>query len=270
MTSIPPLKPQTSAQNTSGHNAAGAPEPGDHKRPEVVSLLVTLMMAVVACELIHQIVSAVITVVNIDIVQAMARKNFEQDSALPEAFTRASAWFAFGFSTILSLVIIGVLAWAVRTFADKGKYVAGARRIMFIFSLYFAFRILMVFLSKPIAASAAPDWLFALDGVVQILAGVGGILCVIFASRTETLDYTGELEKIRELEKEQKKLMEERAREKREAQAEKKKSSSSSAMSDDDFGTLSGMLKRWRSGGKKHAENDKQDRRGNRDKTDKK
>ena len=92
------------------------------------------------------------------------------------------------------------------------------RRLWFAFSLYFGFRVLIVFLSSPAGANV-PDWLFVVDGAVQILVGVAAIMGLIFSSKEEVLEYTGEMEQMRQMRKE----MEEQRRLDNQAQRDKDK-----------------------------------------------
>ena len=112
-----------------------------------------------------------------------------------------------------------LLAFLLRSLANRSKRAGTSRRVWFAFSIYFGFRILLTFMVTP-AGADVPDWLFAADGMVQILVGVAAVLGLIFSVRAETLDYTGELEQMRELEKE----LEQAQREKKRAEEERKRS----------------------------------------------
>ena len=106
----------------------------------------------------------------------------------------------------------------LRVFIQNNASAAGTgRRLWFAFSLYFAFRVLIVFMSSPAGASV-PDWLFVLDGGVQILVGVAAVMGLIFSSKEEVLEYTGEMEQMRQMRKE----MEEQRRQENLEEREKK------------------------------------------------
>lgn len=57
-----------------------------------------------------------------------------------------------------------------------------------VFSVFFAVRVLTLFLMTP-AATKVPVALFAVDGAVQIVVGVAGALGLFYASRKESQDY---------------------------------------------------------------------------------
>ena len=76
---------------------------------------------------------------------------------------------------------------------------------------------LIVFISSPAGASA-PDWLFLLDGAVQILVGVAAVMGLMFSTKEEVLEYTGEMEQLRQMRKE----MEEQRRQENLEEREKK------------------------------------------------
>lgn len=198
---------------------AATPEPTkDGKRPESVELLLKVWLLVGIGELIHQVLQIVLAVFNREaMVAQLAATMTESDKGADysPALLELSANIAIFGSAVMFMAIIGLLLFLLTRLAAKHKWAGTARRMWFAFSLYFAFRILLVFMAMP-AGSDAPDWLFAVDGMLQILIGVAAAMGVVFAMREATLDYTGELAQIKAMEAE-------RAKRLKELEAERKK-----------------------------------------------
>lgn len=195
------------------------PEASEAKRPETVQLLLQVWLAVVILEVVHQLLGGGLTLFNREALLGAARTTAQEAGEnLPDAVIEMTAYGSLVLSTVISLIIIAILAWMLRVLAKNTKRAATARRLWFVFSIYFAMRLLLVFIATP-AGSDAPDWLFLIDGAIQILIGVAAITGIIFCTRQETLDYTGELEQMRQMEKE----LEEARREKQRAKEEKER-----------------------------------------------
>lgn len=182
-------------------------------KPESVQLLIKIMGGAVILEFIHQIFSFILAIVNFDVLRATAKRTIGEDSQLSDTLINLTAWGSLALTTLISLTIIGLLAVMLRLLYKKSKHAGTARRMLFVFSLYFTFRLFLVFMTRPATGTNSPDWLYVVDGSLQILVGVAAVLVLVFSSREETLEYTGEMEKLRQFEQEQKKLQEQRARE---------------------------------------------------------
>lgn len=189
-------------------------------RPEAVGLMLLTWSVAVAGEAVHQVLNVVMSVVNVDVIKANARQaagdQLAQLEALGEGAVTMATFLAVGISALFSVAILALLISLLVMLAKNTKRSGLARRIWFAFSLYFGVRVLLVFLARP-TATDVPDWLYVVDGSVQIVVGVAAVLGLIFSLRNETLDYTGELEQLRHMEQE---LKEER--EKRREKAEQK------------------------------------------------
>lgn len=269
----------------SGNQPAPTPpakddKPADAKRPESAQLLINVMGGALILEFIHQVFSFILAVLNFDVLKATAKRTVGEESAFSDTLINLTAWGSLAMTTLISLVIIAVLASMVWLFNKQSKHAGTARRMLFIFSLYFTFRLFLVFMTRPATGTDSPDWLYVIDGSLQILVGVAAVLVIVFANRSETLEYTGEMEKLRQLEQEQKKLQEQRAREAREKlnNADKSGKSGKSGKAgknspkvhdEADYGTFKGMIGRWFKGGKndKNDKNDKPDNNSHDDKS---
>ncbi|MGO2425224.1 hypothetical protein [Corynebacterium flavescens] len=224
----PPTSPKNSSQNSSQNPSQGAPQGQEDqsKRTETVSLLIVVWLVALVAEFVHQCLSVIASLLNRDQLLAQAREQAADTLAgtgqdLSDSLIQSAAYGSIILSALFSFAIIAVLAWMLWSFNKPTKRAGTARRLWFFFSLYFGIRIVFVFLLTP-AGSKVPDWLFVLDGSVQIIVGVAAVMGLFFSSREETLDYTGELEQMREMEKELQKARREREEEERQKSREEK------------------------------------------------
>nr|WP_255716856.1 hypothetical protein [Corynebacterium sp. ACRPR] len=187
-----------------------------------------LWLGVVAGETVHQILNVVLTLLNHDVLMAQAKQMVESTSGgedgeeVSDSFIEMAAYGSVALSAAIAVGVLVLLLFLLKSLAGPSKRAGTSRRIWFAFSIYFGFRILLTFMVTP-AGADVPDWLFAADGMVQILVGVAAVLGLIFSVKPDTLDYTGELEQMRELEKELEQARRDKEREKREKQEAKEK-----------------------------------------------
>ena len=201
---------------------------GGSKRPETVVYMLWLWLGVVAGETVHQILNVVLTLLNHDVLMAQAKQMVESTSGgedgeeVSDSLIEMAAYGSVALSAAIAIGVLVLLLFLLKSLAGPSKRAGTSRRIWFAFSIYFGFRILLTFMVTP-AGADVPDWLFATDGMVQILVGVAAVLGLIFSVKPDTLDYTGELEQMRELEKELEQARRDKEREKREKQEAKEK-----------------------------------------------
>jgi len=217
-----------SPNQTGGGRQGGKDAQGGSKRPETVVYMLWLWLGVVVGETVHQILNVVLTLLNHDVLMAQAKQMVESASVgedgeeVSDSFIEMAAYGSVALSAAIAIGVLVLLLFLLKSLAEPSKRAGTSRRIWFAFSIYFGFRILLTFMVTP-AGADVPDWLFAADGMVQILVGVAAVLGLIFSIKPDTLDYTGELEQMRELEKELEQARRDKEREKREKQEAKEK-----------------------------------------------
>lgn len=200
------------------------PEKEQPKRTEAVSLMLKVWTVALVLEVVHLVLSIVLTLLNREELFAQARTTAESAAEksgqdVSDALVQLVGYGSVAFSSLISLAIV-VLLGIMLGFIHKNSKAAGTgRRLWFAFSLYFGLRVLIVFISSPAGASA-PDWLFLLDGAVQIMAGVAAVMGLMFSTKDEVLEYTGEMEQLRQMRKE---MEEQRRQENLEERAKKSK-----------------------------------------------
>ncbi|WP_239088623.1 CGR1 family protein [Corynebacterium macginleyi] len=216
---------------------SASPQPGEprgknsqagSKRPDTVIYMLWLWLGVVAGETVHQILNVVLTLLNHDVLMAQAKQMIESASGggdgeeVSDSFIEMVAYGSVVLSAAFAIGVLVLLLFLLKSLAGPSKRAGTSRRIWFAFSIYFGFRILLTFMVTP-AGADVPDWLFVADGMVQIVVGVAAVLGLIFSVKPDTLDYTGELEQMRELEKELEQARRDKKREKREKQEAKER-----------------------------------------------
>lgn len=193
-------------------DASKASKDAATKRPEAVQYMLIMWLAVIILETFHQLVSVALSLLNSDQLLAAARRATSENDALPDVSVRIAAYGSVALSALIAFAIIGLLAYFLYQLANNTKRAGVGRRMLFAFSLYFGLRIMFVFMSRPSGANA--EWLFAADGMLQILIGVLALMGLMFSVKEETLKHTGEYEEMKKLEAEARKKAEEKAREK--------------------------------------------------------
>ncbi|MDK8762274.1 hypothetical protein QP922_00335 [Corynebacterium sp. MSK218] len=212
------LSPNTAPSEKSQDKAAK-----NHKRTEAVSLMLKVWTVALILEAVHLVLSITLTLLNRDELFAQARSTAESAAErsgqeMTDSFVQIVGYGSLVLSSLISLaivVLLGIMLWMINS---NTKAAGTGRRLWFAFSLYFGFRVLIVFFSSPAGANV-PDWLFVIDGAVQILVGVAAIMGLIFSTKEEVLEYTGEMEQMRQMRKE----MEEQRRLDNQAQRDKDK-----------------------------------------------
>ncbi|MBK4152038.1 hypothetical protein GWO62_02225 [Corynebacterium macginleyi] len=231
-----PASPQSASPQSASPQPA-SPQPGEprgknsqagSKRPDTVIYMLWLWLGVVAGETVHQILNVVLTLLNHDVLMAQAKQMIESASGggdgeeVSDSFIEMVAYGSVVLSAAFAIGVLVLLLFLLKSLAGPSKRAGTSRRIWFAFSIYFGFRILLTFMVTP-AGADVPDWLFVADGMVQIVVGVAAVLGLIFSVKPDTLDYTGELEQMRELEKELEQARRDKKREKREKQEAKER-----------------------------------------------
>lgn len=195
------LSPNTAPSEKPQDEAAKNP-----KRTEAVSLMLKVWTVALILEAVHLVLSITLTLLNRDELFAQARSTAESAAErsgqeMTDSFVQIVGYGSLVLSSLISLaivVLLGIMLWMINS---NTKAAGTGRRLWFAFSLYFGFRVLIVFLSSPAGANV-PDWLFAVDGAVQILVGVAAIMGLMFSTKEEVLEYTGEMEQMRQMRKE--------------------------------------------------------------------
>lgn len=174
-------------------------KPGGQKRslqelPETVRLLLQIWLVVLGLEIAHQVLGVIMSLMDTSALRAAVRQNLspEQVEQAGESLLNGAAVAGVVLMGFFAIALMGVLAWMVQLVRNRSRHAPMARRMLLVFGFYFAFRILLIFMLTP-GGTDVPVALYAVDGSLQILVGVGAVLALILGFRSETLKWTGEL-----------------------------------------------------------------------------
>lgn len=188
----PERRPGTTSRPPSG-GAGGPAKTPLRNLPENIRLYVGLWLAILALEITHQLLNMVIGLMDTSTLRANARQMMSQEQLeqVGEANLETVAIASVIILGLLSLAMMGLLLWMVVLFKNRSRHAPIARRLLLVFGFYFAFRILMIFILTP-GGSDIPVAMYAVDGSLQIIAGVAAVLTLVLGFRSDILKWTGE------------------------------------------------------------------------------
>lgn len=214
--------PKNSPKNQPKNKPHNGTTPKFGERPESVHIYVWLWIFILAVEFVHQILNISLALWDPSELQARAARSIEESGqAISDGLLNFGVYGSIVLMGLISLLLLGLLATMLYLVNAKHKRAGLARRMLFFFGLYFTFRLVLIFGTSGNPLSDIPEAFYIIDGNLQVLVGVASALTLIFGGRNETLDYTGELEKMRQLEQELRAEQERRLQQKKEKQAKK-------------------------------------------------
>ena len=198
MVSLPPGAPQQRTRNNQPNhvapeavnagNAGNAGKGGGRgvdKLPETVRYLVASLSVMLGAELVHQLVAAATVLIDPGPLRESARKAAEKSGEqVSGLMINLSVYSSVAMMLAFQLVVVGLLAVAVRAVARRAGWAPNALRLLQFFGIYFAIRAGMLFLLTPDSA-AVPVAFYAVDGALQIIAGAAGACAVAYAMQDQ-------------------------------------------------------------------------------------
>ena len=181
--------------------------------PEAVRLMLACWAVMIGGELIHQILTVVMTVLDPAPLRESA-KEAAKGQDLSDAMLNLGIYGSVVLMALIQLLILAgfVVAlrmvanrgkraaaarrllqifatfFALRMVANRGKRAAAARRLLQIFATFFALRMVTLYMMSP-GSTAVPIALYGADGVVQIILGVAGAMGLFYASQKDSGDW---------------------------------------------------------------------------------
>ncbi|MGP6174802.1 hypothetical protein [Corynebacterium sp. A21] len=206
MTSPTPLPENPQTQPPEGASIQHAPGPATHPGkpakkngvfsglPETIRLFVQMWFLALGLEVIHQILNIVMGMMDTAALQAAVRESLsasdrEQVSA---SLINSAAIAGVLLMGLIGIAMMGLLLWMVFLVKNRSKKAGLGRRLLQVFGFYFGFRIMIVFMLTP-GGTDIPVAMYAVDGSLQILAGVAAVIALILSFRAETLKWTREI-----------------------------------------------------------------------------
>jgi len=158
--------------------------------PEAVRYMLAAWTVMIGGELLHQIFAVAASVIDPSALREVAKERATKgDGEVSEALMNASVYGSIFIMALLQLGIILLFVFALRAVQKQAKWAENARRLLQIFSVFFALRMLTLFMMVP-ASTTVPTALFGIDGVVQIILGVAGVMGVIYSVDKDSVAWT--------------------------------------------------------------------------------
>lgn len=185
MVSLPPMNP--------GSPSRVEPEAVEKQKgsmPEAVRYMLAAWTVMIGGELLHQILAVAASVIDPSALREVAKERATKgDGEVSEALMNASVYGSIFIMALLQLGVILLFVFALRAVQKQAKWAENARRLLQIFSVFFALRMLTLFMMVP-ASTTVPTALFGIDGVVQIILGVAGVMGVIYSVDKDSVAWT--------------------------------------------------------------------------------
>ena len=185
MVSLPPMNP--------GSPSRVEPEAVEKQKgsmPEAVRYMLAAWTVMIGGELLHQIFAVAASVIDPSALRELAKERVTKgDGEVSEALMNASVYGSIFIMALLQLGVILLFVFALRAVQKQAKWAENARRLLQIFSVFFALRMLTLFMMVP-ASTAVPTALFGVDGVIQIVLGVAGVMGVIYSVDKDSVAWT--------------------------------------------------------------------------------
>lgn len=176
MVSLPPMNPGSPSRVE-----PEAVEKHNGSMPEAVRYMLTCWAVMIGGELLHQIMAVVASVVDPSALREVAKERAKNsDGEVSDALMNASVYGSIFIMAVIQLGVILLFVFALRAVQKQAKWAENARRLLQIFSGFFALRMLTLFMMAP-ASTALPTAFFGTDGVVQIILAVAGILGIVYS-----------------------------------------------------------------------------------------
>lgn len=178
--------PPSSTSGQEGPGASGAS--GENKKPETLRQIIQLWSVMVILELVHQILNVIMGLIDPAAMRAAAREQSATDT-MSDAMINSTVTVATLLMGLINLAIVGVLAWMIIMVNNKSKKMPTAFLLLTIFTFFFVFRALLLFLANP--SNDVPVALYAIDGSIQILLAVAGVIAYMLARQPEVIEWIG-------------------------------------------------------------------------------
>lgn len=187
MVSLPPRNPGSGSHVEP--RAVAGPRPEKGAMPEAVRYMLACWAVMIAAELLHQLLTVISVVIDPAPLKESAKQAAKgQGDVLSDTTLNAGMWATVVVAALIQLAIIGVFAAGLSAVSSQKKWAPRARRMLQIFAVFFAIRAVALYVALP-TSTAIPVVFFAVDGIIQIVVAVAGVLGVIYSSQKESRDY---------------------------------------------------------------------------------
>lgn len=160
--------------------------------PETVRYLLFAWAVMLGGELVHQLFSVAMAFLDPSVLTESAREANKTvgGDAVPDDQIQLIVYATIALMGLFMLAFVLLLAAALNAVARRKSWATNAALLLMVFSAFFVLRMITVFLVVGANTDGIPTAVVALDGVIQIIAGVAAICGLIFASKEETKKWT--------------------------------------------------------------------------------
>ncbi len=182
-----PSTPNATPPTPQGMGTPDQPEQGAGK-PETLRQILQLWSVMVILELIHQVLNVTMGLLDPSAMRAAVRDQSAAEG-MSDTVINSTVTAATLLTGLINVIIVGVLAWMIMIVNKRGKRMPTAFLLLIMFTFFFVFRALLVFLASP--ATDIPVGLYALDGSIQILLAVAGVIAYLLSRQAEVVEWIG-------------------------------------------------------------------------------
>lgn len=170
----------------------GKPGNGDGERPEALRYLLFAWAIMVGGELVHQLFGVAVALFDPSALMQSAREANKSigGEAVTEDQVKLIVYVSIVLMGLFALAVVLLLALALKAVAERKTWVRNAAMLLVVFSVFFVLRMVTVFLVVGANTEGVPTAVVALDGVIQIIAGVAAVCGLIFAYQDDVKRWT--------------------------------------------------------------------------------
>lgn len=160
--------------------------------PETVRYLLFAWVVMLGGELVHQLFSLAMAFLDPSALTESAREANKSvgGEAIPDDQITLLVYVTIGLMGLFMLAFVLLLAVALKAVANRKSWAKNAVVLLSVFSAFFVLRMVTVFPVVGAGTQGIPTAVVALDGIIQIIAGVAAICGLIFANQEETKKWT--------------------------------------------------------------------------------
>lgn len=178
MVSLPPMNPQSASKVEPG---AVDKQNGSGGMPEAVRYMLLSFAVMIGGELLHQLLVVISAALDPAPLREQAREQAKAaGEEISDTMINVGIYGSIAVMALIQLLVILLFVFALRAVRRQAKWAPNARRLLQIFGVFFALRMLTLFMMSPASASV-PVALYGADGVVQIILGVAGVLGIVYS-----------------------------------------------------------------------------------------
>lgn len=178
MVSLPPMNPQSASKVEPG---AVDKQHGPGGMPEAVRYMLLSFAVMIGGELLHQLLVVISAALDPAPLREQAREQAKAaGEEISDTMVNVGIYGSIAVMALIQLLVILLFVFALRAVRRQAKWAPNARRLLQIFGVFFALRMLTLFMMSPASASV-PVALYGADGVVQIILGVAGVLGIVYS-----------------------------------------------------------------------------------------